>query len=461
MMCAKHPVEIPPLRGESRASFGLLSFLIVAFAIAFFVNEVDWEASTYVNYAVTPDEAEDQVALGKSSRTVSYATIGLAGLLMLVLPSRQRVSFVNLPCALLCLYVLVCIASVLWTDAAWLTTKRLGIAIFGLLAMVGAAKQLATRDMIDAALGIGTILLAVSIFAELRLGTFAPLASEYRFAGVVHPNTQGSACGLMVIAAFFGMRASRRGKFVYFAFLLLAGGCLVLTKSRTSFAACLCGVSAAWYLVASRQKQTLAGLGLPTAIGAGLLALLLLGTELSSSAVSVARFGRGAEADFVSLNGRAPLWASLIEKVAERPLLGYGYQGFWTPDRIYEVSLEQEWTVPSAHSAFLDVLLHTGLLGGTIFGLGIVVTFRRTSRRCLETAAPADCFVLAALVYAFIGAMFESGFSQPNGFETFITGAALLHVMSRRTQTEQAAEGTSHRAESLSNWQSVSPQGLA
>lgn len=446
---------------ESRASFSLLSVLIVLFSAAFFVNEVDWEVSTLDNYAVAADEAEDQVALGKSSRKVSYVAIGVIGLVMLVVPGRQQVNFANLPFALLGTFTLICLASFIWTDTTWLTTKRLVIAIFGLLAIVGAAKHLSTRDVMDVALGIGTILLAISLYAELSLGTFQPFASEYRFAGIVHPNTQGGACGLMVLAAFFGMKASRRGKFLYFGLFVLAGVFLVLTKSRTSVAACLCGVSAAWYLVASREKQAIVGVGLPAAICAALVALLLVGVELSSSATSAAQFGRGAEADLVSLNGRVPLWGSMLEFISERPLLGYGYQGFWTPDRIYEVSLEQEWTVPSAHSTFLDVLLNTGVLGMMVFALGILVTFRRVIRRCLETRTPADCFVFAALVYAFIGSIFESGYSQPNGFEPFITGVALLHLMSRLPQAQAVFETAPNVNDTSAAWQAVSTGGIA
>jgi O-antigen ligase len=265
----------------------------------------------------------------------------------------------------------------------------------------------------------------------------------------------------MAIAAFFGMKTSPRGKLVYFGFLVLAGVFLVLTKSRTSFAACLCGISAAWYLVASRNKQVVVGLGLPTMVCAGLVALLLFGIELSSSASSAAQFGRGADADIMSFNGRVPLWASMFKFIGERPLLGYGYQGFWTPDRIYEVSLEQEWTVPSAHSTFVDVLLNTGLLGAMLFVLGMAVTFRRVIKRCLETTAPTDCFVFAALVYALIESIFESGFSQPNGFEPFITGVALLHVMSRRPQAELTGDAVPHQPDPLSNWQSISAGGLS
>jgi len=70
---------------------------------------------------------------------------------------------------------------------------------------------------------------------------------------------------------------------------------------------------------------------------------------------------------------------SVIEHIAQRPLLGYGYHGFWTPDRVYEMSLEQEWTVPNAHSTYLDVVLNTGLLGGAVLGFCLVVTFRKSS----------------------------------------------------------------------------------
>jgi O-antigen ligase len=433
MMHELESQSISPLTDEPRASFVLLSFLIVFCATVFFLNDADWRFSTYDDYALAADEAESLVADGNRWRQLSYLTLGAIGILLCIVPGRQRVNLFSLPFALLGMYVLVCIASFVWTDAAWLTAKRLAIGIFGLMAIVGAAKHLSTRDVIDTALGIGTILLATSVYAEVSLGTFRPLASEYRFAGIVHPNTQGSACGLMAIAAFFGMKESQRGKLVYFGLLVLAGGFLMLTKSRTSVAGCMCGVSAAWYLFASRNKQAIVGLGFPAAICGGLAALLMFGIELSSSADTAARFGRGADAELATLNGRVPLWSSLFEEIADRPLLGYGYQGFWTPDRIYEVSLEQEWTVPTAHSTFLDVVLSTGLLGGTFFALGVLVAFRRTIKRCLETAAPTDCFVFAAIVYAFIGAIFESSFSQPNGFEPFITGVALLHVISRPT----------------------------
>ncbi|MEO8493993.1 MAG: O-antigen ligase family protein [Planctomycetota bacterium] len=453
--------EISPLTGEPRASLPWLAFLILFFASVFYVNEANWLVSTYESYALSVDDAGTQVADGNRWRQLSYLTVGALGALLTIVPSRQPIHFRSLPFALLCMYVLVCLASVAWSDAAWLTTKRLATSIFGLLAIIGVARQLSIRDLINLAIGIATILLTVGVYAEVCLGTFAPWVGEYRFAGIVHPNAQGGICSVMTIAAFFGMKAANRGKSVYLCLFLLAAGFLLLTKSRTSIAACLCGASAAWFLMASGSKRTLVGLALPTAVCAGIAAMLLLGAELSNSGSNATSLGREDDQDLTSLNGRVPLWGNVVGHIAHRPLLGYGYQAFWTSDRIYEVSLEEEWTVPNAHSVFLEVLLSTGLVGGTVLGLGVLIIGCQIAARCRQTATATDGFVVALSVYAVIAAIFESGFAQPNGFEPFIVGVGLLHVISSRRQAESTPDLASCRTELPSNWKAASAGGLA
>lgn len=446
---------------EHRASFLLRMFLIVLFATAFYVDQADWQVSTYAEFAVSPDDVMEGIVADKSSRKMAYTVVGLVGILMLLVPAHRRVGFGNLPVAMLCIYVFLCTASILWSDVPWTTTKRLGITTFGLLATFGAARHLSLRDVIDIAIGIGATLLVVGVYAELRLGTFRPWANGYRFSGIFHPNAQGAICGVMVIAALFRIKAADRGKLIYVGFLLLAGTFLVLTKSRTSIVGCVCGISAAWYLGAARNKQIFMGFGLPAAVCAGLIVLLLLDTELASSATTAASFGRDSENDLLTFNGRVPLWSSLLEWVAKRPLLGYGYQAFWTEDRLYEVSFDNDWAPASAHSTFLEVLLSTGLLGGAIFALGILAAFRVSIKRCLETKAPTDVFVFALLVYAVIGSCFESNYSQGSGFGPFITGVALLHILSHRTQSEPITETFAGPAHPRSDWNVGSAGGLA
>ena len=49
--------------------------------------------------------------------------------------------------------------------------------------------------------------------------------------------------------------------------------------------------------------------------------------------------------------------------VEQRPILGYGYGGFWTPSHISEISEGEKWGIPNSHSAYLDNLLMLGVVG--------------------------------------------------------------------------------------------------
>src|SRR3546814_5554100 len=95
------------------------------------------------------------------------------------------------------------------------------------------------------------------------------------------------------------------------------------------------------------------------------LAFVVAGGELGSSAQNAISLGREdpGSGDPTSLTGRVPLWSVLIEHyVSDRPLLGHGFQGFWTPRHIVEVSAYQDWAIVFAHSAYVDMLLDLGLL---------------------------------------------------------------------------------------------------
>ena len=75
-----------------------------------------------------------------------------------------------------------------------------------------------------------------------------------------------------------------------------------------------------------------------------------------------ALLGREGDIDSItSLSGRIGLWKDLFEYVAKRPLLGYGYRSFWTPQIIKSFGHEEFFY--HAHSAFIDIALSLGLVG--------------------------------------------------------------------------------------------------
>ena len=83
-----------------------------------------------------------------------------------------------------------------------------------------------------------------------------------------------------------------------------------------------------------------------------------------------------------TLTGRIPLWAGVLEMIAQKPWLGYGYGAFWTgngPSAI--VWLIAGWKAPHAHNNLLDIWLQVGLLGLVPF---LISLFRNISKAVAE-----------------------------------------------------------------------------
>lgn len=87
-----------------------------------------------------------------------------------------------------------------------------------------------------------------------------------------------------------------------------------------------------------------------------------------------------------SLTGRTDIWDSLLRRSAERPLTGYGYAAFWGKESMPAnwVRLETEWSVPSAHQGWLEVLIQLGYVGvglvAFLYVLNLVLTLARLPR---------------------------------------------------------------------------------
>lgn len=90
----------------------------------------------------------------------------------------------------------------------------------------------------------------------------------------------------------------------------------------------------------------------------------------------------------MTLTGRTPLWEYLFkEKIPLRPVLGYGFHGFWQPwlgaANPASNSLSGEllmpsgggfWSPPHAHNGFVEIILEFGYLGFFCFIMGLVKT---------------------------------------------------------------------------------------
>jgi exopolysaccharide production protein ExoQ len=80
----------------------------------------------------------------------------------------------------------------------------------------------------------------------------------------------------------------------------------------------------------------------------------------------------------LTLTGRTGIWSAVIDSIAKRPLLGYGYQAFWLglEGESYRVILAVSWVLAQAQNGFLDVMLEMGMLGLVIVVLVFAFAFR-------------------------------------------------------------------------------------
>jgi O-antigen ligase len=80
----------------------------------------------------------------------------------------------------------------------------------------------------------------------------------------------------------------------------------------------------------------------------------------------------------LTLTGRTEIWSAVMDSIAKRPLLGYGYQAFWLglEGESYRIILAVSWILAQAQNGFLDIVLETGVVGLAVVLLVFGFAFR-------------------------------------------------------------------------------------
>ena len=87
---------------------------------------------------------------------------------------------------------------------------------------------------------------------------------------------------------------------------------------------------------------------------------VLIATIVFSPDVVFDAIGRDA-----SLTGRVPLWQVIITIIAEKPLFGHAYGGFFNANSVdlQYLWLQFQWQPPGSHSGYLDMMVDLGIVG--------------------------------------------------------------------------------------------------
>jgi O-antigen ligase len=111
-----------------------------------------------------------------------------------------------------------------------------------------------------------------------------------------------------------------------------------------------------------------------------------------------------------TLTGRTDIWAVLLESAKKRPMLGYGFSGFWTGLEGESGSLyaQVQWFFTYAHSGLLEIVLQLGLVGlaAVLFTLGQAT---RNAMHAVRCGAGVGAEWLAGLMFLTIAYNLDEG----------------------------------------------------
>jgi O-antigen ligase len=411
-----------PASPPARIPWLVFVFLAVAF---FFVYHDFLYARN--GYNLSEDELAGAVLDGSPTRRIALISLAAFALVSLILQrSAARVRLQgHLGWALLGFAALVIVSPIWAEDRSQTLTRVGGFAILCLLALA-VARRFSLREIILWAFFASGSYVVIGVLAETYFGTFRPLASGYRFAGTLHPNSQGINCAILLLSGLAAADVEERGRTCFRICAFFGFAFLVLTASRTAFAAGLLALAVYMGVAISRRAK----LAMAYALSIVLCVLgLALGNAFLPELKSAVNLGR-VDTTEGSLNGRAGVWEEISKYASQRPVLGYGFGGFWTPTHISEISKEEKWGIPNSHSAYLDYLLALGAVGLVAYVFLLFAGIRRAFRLHKLSRNSAFAFSGAVLVFCAMDGFLESATTEAS-LAMFLTLVVLTFLAVR------------------------------
>lgn len=411
----------PTISTRTRTPWATIVFLVLIFLIV--QHDFDPRGGQEMA-AASAAEIANAVDHGSLTRELSVLALGVFGIVGLMRNGGNRLLINRWLGVVISLFVLCALASLVWAEAPGLTARRLVVLLAVGAAAAAVSKGFSLRNC--ALLGcVGSALyLMIGIVFELVFGLFQPFRFDYRFSGTLAPNEQGWNCAFLVLSAVAIAQTEKRGRALLIALALTGFLFLVLTASRSAFGATIIALLGYWHLVWPKRRQIAALLCLATAL---CFSLLYMRESFGPALRRGVLLGREESVD--NLSGRMPVWEECLTYINRRPLLGYGFDSFWTPDRIRRISDEAGWGVPGAHNGYLEIVLSLGIVGGALYVAILLLAMQRSLGlyRRRKNYFDAYCFSIV-LCFALIMLIEEIATQIPPTLANFIVTIILVRL---------------------------------
>lgn len=324
--------------------------------------------------------------------------------------------------------VAIAVLSILWSANSSITQTR----IVGLVGTTLFGVYLATRYTLKQQLqilgwtfGVAVILSLVFIVALPKYGIMGGVHAGSWRGIYAHKNATGNIMMLSsIVFLLLGLSRKEKNLPLWIGFGLSVV-ILLFTRSTSSLLNFinLLNTLFIFYILRLRIDRMLPLISMLMAVGTSLFVLIQTNAD-----IFLAYFNKGT-----NLSGRTELWLAVLDKIWQRPWLGYGYGAFWAGEGSEAVNIWYVvgWKAPYAHNGWLDIWLTLGLVGLIVCVVGFTFSFLRSLYwvRCSRT--PESFWPGICIVYMFLSNLTESVLMVQNNILWVLYVAAALSVLMR------------------------------
>jgi O-antigen ligase len=384
--------------------------VFVIFSLVFFTGAI----GVLMNGGTAPSSLQIDLI----SRLSSYVI--QAGTFCLIFAWHRRIIRTVIQEKFLWFLVAIALASVFWSEETRATLggsqNLIRITLFGVYfaARYSLKEQL---RLLAWAFGIGATLSLVFVLALPSYGvmgqgsivTGEAITHAGAWQGIYgHKNILGRIMVLSAVVFLIFALSGRRYSWLAWVGFGLSVVLILGSTSKTSLIIFLTIMALLPFYRALRWSNTLAVPFFITVIlVAGSVAMLLV----SGAEDILGVFGRD-----ITLTGRTDLWAAVLDKIWQRPWLGYGYGAFWRgwDGESADVWSVVRWEAPHSHNGFLDLWLDLGLLGLLAFTLSFIALCLRAVSWVRQTKTAEGLWPLAYLTFLLLANLTESSLLRQN-----------------------------------------------
>ncbi len=227
----------------------------------------------------------------------------------------------------------------------------------------------------------GCLLAAVNlvmVFVFPRYGVVHLLRDLGSWNGIFIDRTSCAKCLVFLLSAAVSFTEPRFTPFqlVYIAVLLVL---IVKAHAVTALLVLMVYGGTLGFLALQRRMERRTGRFVAALTATAVLAAATLGPVVLPAVLAL--FGRD-----MTFTGRTGVWLVLVQSLAKRPLLGYGFYAFWQglQGESANAILTLHWVFGYAHNGILEIALQLGIVGVALFFLTFAQAVRN-AMRCLRS----------------------------------------------------------------------------